>query len=195
MPQEHRPQRVDISRPSRKHELQAVDVGELEGGLLLIGCSGFRFSAHEEFAALGGQLLLEQTAGGAVRSRADGWATLEYAVGMVDVKNVAVCGHEDCRIVRDSLKVTEPARSDGVEGDLVSLRERFREGLLDLEDNKVRADRLSRLNVRFQVQRLIDTLRRRGSSDRESELSVHGWFWSRRQQQVLDLAVTRTMKG
>lgn len=165
----------------------------LDGGVLLIGCSGFRFSVRDQLGLPDNALFLHQTLANSIRSDSGWKATFEYAVAMNDLKNVVVCGHADCRVAQDSLKVAEKRKVQGAEQDLVTLREQFCEELAELRNNKVRADKLARLNVRLQVRYLIDVIERGELSGYNSELEFHGWYWSREESQFMDLKVSRTM--
>lgn len=185
---------ISYSNNSKEKALPEVDPSDFPGGVLFVGCSGFRFSVRGRFGMPEGSFFTHRTLANSVTTGSNWKATFEYAVGMNDVRDVVVCGHEDCRPIQDSLKVTEEGRTEGPETDLVRLRERFREDLREFNDNKVRADKLARLNVRFQVHHLLDRIERGDFPDYGSQLRVHGWYWSRCNSQLMDLKVSRAME-
>ncbi|MFB6347032.1 MAG: carbonic anhydrase [bacterium] len=181
-----------------------VDFGEetlqprdrsFESGVLLIGCSGMRASLEEELSVLSDQYTVYQCLANTITTSSSGWrSSLNYAIDGQGYENIVICGHEDCNFIQDTLKVTEEGNFDGPEQSLIRLRETFRQELLDLSNNKLRADRLAKLNVLYQVQHLTERIEKVGLGVSGSELSVHGWFWSSTQDNFLDLNVTRRVE-
>lgn len=194
MTQQNPIDRIVFSNGTKDDALPVVDSADMSGGVLFIGCPGFRFSVRDQLEVPRETFFLHQTLANSVKSSSEWKATFEYAVGMNGVETIVVCGHEDCLVIQDSLKVTEREGTNGSEKELVDLRERFRDELLDLDDNKSRADKLSRLNVRYQVHHLTELIERGEFSDYGLDLEVHGWYWSREESQFVDLKVSRQLK-
>lgn len=161
--------------------------GQFSNGLLLIGCSGFRFTVRGNVPVPEESFFVYQSLANSVRSSTNWKSNFQYAVEVNGVRDVVVCGHEDCRIAQDSLKIDEQQELEDPQATLVQLREFFRDELLKLKNNKVRADQLTKLNVQFQTRYLERAIEQDDSFNAGSDVDVHGWFWSRNQEQFLDV--------
>ncbi len=124
---------------------------------LWIGCSDSRVPAETVTGALPGEMFVHRNIGNQV------WATdlnfvsvLEYAVDVLKVENVIVCGHTNCGAIKAAYTGGAPSVIEHWLSDVrVIIRERHHE-LHALPDDAARLDRLSHLNV---MRQLVDLSR------------------------------------
>lgn len=145
--------------------------------VLWIGCSDSRVPAETITHCAPGELFVHRNIANLFHPDDDNAASvLEYAVRVLAVDHVIVCGHYGCGGVRASL-LPPPAELPHVArriAPLCSLARRHRHELDGLDDAAA-ADRLAELNVLEQVRLL------RASPivlERERPPLVHGWIFS-----------------
>jgi carbonic anhydrase len=106
-------------------------------------------------------------------------ATLQYAVEVLGVTDIVVCGHQECGGVRAALTGQAPSSVDGWLNPL-RLLARVHSAELEALPESERLDRLVHLNVREQV----DTLSRhpvvKAAWAAGRPLVVHGWVYTLR---------------
>ncbi|VWC16494.1 carbonic anhydrase [Burkholderia lata] len=145
--------------------------------VLWIGCSDSRVPAETITHSAPGDLFVHRNIANLFHPDDDNSASvLEYAVRVLEVEHVIVCGHYGCGGVRASL-LPPPSDLPRVMrriAPLCALASRHRDVLAGLDDTAA-ADRLAELNVLEQVRQL------RASPivhDRERPPIVHGWIFS-----------------
>ncbi|HDR9504990.1 carbonic anhydrase [Burkholderia cepacia] len=145
--------------------------------VLWIGCSDSRVPAEAITHSAPGDLFVHRNIANLFQPDDDNSASvLEYAVRVLNVDHVIVCGHYGCGGVRASL-LPPPADLPHVSrriAPLCALARRHRDTLADL-DGVAAADRLAELNVLEQVRLLRESPIVR---DRERPPLVHGWIFS-----------------
>ncbi|AOJ63327.1 carbonic anhydrase [Burkholderia ubonensis] len=145
--------------------------------VLWIGCSDSRVPAETITHCAPGDLFVHRNIANLFQPDDDNSASvLEYAVRVLEVDHVIVCGHYGCGGVRASL-LPPPADLPHVArriAPLCALAHRHRGALAGLDDTSA-ADRLAELNVLEQVRLLRASPIVR---DREPPPLVHGWIFS-----------------
>ncbi|AYY97842.1 carbonic anhydrase [Burkholderia multivorans] len=145
--------------------------------VLWIGCSDSRVPAETITHCVPGELFVHRNIANLFHPDDDNAASvLEYAVRVLAVDHVIVCGHYGCGGVRASL-LPPPADLPHVArriAPLCSLARRHRHEL-DRLDDAAAADRLAELNVLEQVRLLRASPIVR---ERERPPLVHGWIFS-----------------
>ncbi|KVX90831.1 carbonic anhydrase [Burkholderia ubonensis] len=145
--------------------------------VLWIGCSDSRVPAEAITHSAPGDLFVHRNIANLFQPNDDNCASvLEYAVRVLNVDHVIVCGHYGCGGVRASL-LPPPADLPHVSrriAPLCALAHRHRGALAGLDDTAA-ADRLAELNVLEQVRLLRASPIVR---DRERPPLVHGWIFS-----------------
>ncbi|MBU9521647.1 carbonic anhydrase [Burkholderia multivorans] len=145
--------------------------------VLWIGCSDSRVPAETITHCAPGELFVHRNIANLFHPDDDNAASvLEYAVRVLAVDHVIVCGHYGCGGVRASL-LPPPAELPHVArriAPLCSLARRHRHELDGLDDAAA-ADRLAELNVLEQVRLLRASPIVR---ERERPPLVHGWIFS-----------------
>lgn len=144
---------------------------------LFIGCSDSRVPANVITGTTGGEMFVHRNvANQAIPSDLNMLAVLQYAVEVLKVPHVVVCGHYGCGGVRAALELPT-GHHDLVDqwlGHIRQLRHRNHDELAPL-DTEAQARRLVELNVVEQVENLemtsvIQAARQRGQP-------VHLWGW------------------
>ncbi|AOI71032.1 carbonic anhydrase [Burkholderia ubonensis] len=145
--------------------------------VLWIGCSDSRVPAETITHCAPGDLFVHRNIANLFQPDDDNSASvLEYAVRVLEVDHVIVCGHYGCGGVRASL-LPPPADLPHVArriAPLCALAQRHRGALAGLDDTAA-ADRLAELNVLEQVRELRASPIVR---NRERPPLVHGWIFS-----------------
>ena len=144
---------------------------------LWIGCSDSRVSPEQKTQSLPGRMFIHRNIANLVHDDdLNLLSTLQFAVDVLEVPNIVICGHHGCQGIKAVLEggVTGP-----VDRWLDNAREvaRTHADELDSVPEASRLDRLAEINVRDQLIKLArtDTVRAAFASDRE--LTLHGWIY------------------
>jgi len=159
-------------------------------GYLWIGCSDSRVPANEIVGLLPGELFVHRNvANVVVHTDLNCLSVLQYAVDVLKVAHVIVCGHYGCGGVKAAL--------DGVKLGLIDnwLRHvqdvaRVHAEKLDGLDGSMREDRLCELNVIDQARHVCETTVVQDAWGRGQRLDVHGWIYGLRDGHLRDLGFT-----
>jgi carbonic anhydrase len=158
---------------------------------LWIGCSDSRVPANDIVGLLPGELFVHRNiANLVVHTDLNCLSVMEFAVDLLKVKHIIVCGHYGCSGVRAALKRERLGLSDNWLRHVEDVREKHR-AALDAEKQENRAaDRLCELNVIEQVANVCQTTIARDAWERGQELTVHGWIYAIKDGLLRDLGVT-----
>lgn len=145
---------------------------------LWIGCADSRVPAEEITGTQPGQLFVHRNvANMVVHTDFNMLSVLQYAVQVLKVKHVIVCGHYNCGGVQNALG----HKSLGLINKwLLHIKDvyRFHERELKvIDDPRERFDRLVELNVIEQVRNLADTSIVQQSWHEEGSPVLHGWVY------------------
>eukprot|EP01092_Planopodium_desertum_P011602 TRINITY_DN5308_c0_g1_i1.p1 TRINITY_DN5308_c0_g1~~TRINITY_DN5308_c0_g1_i1.p1 ORF type:complete len:137 (+),score=0.83 TRINITY_DN5308_c0_g1_i1:31-441(+) len=123
-------------------------------------------------------------------------SVLQYAVDVLEVKHVIVCGHYGCGAVRAAMTNESYGLVDKWLRNVKDVY-RLHAGELDTwyPDHEKRLNRLIELNVREQVLNLSRTSIVQKAWQREALLHLHGWVYSLKDGKITDLGITITQKG
>jgi len=159
---------------------------------LWIGCSDSRVPANEIVDLLPGELFVHRNvANVVVHTDLNCLSVMQFAIDMLKVGHVIVCGHYGCSGVQAALRGDRLGLSDNWLRHIQDVRDKHRAHLSQLSD-AARAERLCELNVIEQVRHVCETTIVRDAWDRRQELSVHGWVYGLHDGLLRDLGVTVT---
>lgn len=162
---------------------------------LWVGCSDSRVPANDIVGMLPGELFVHRNvANMVVHTDLNLLSVLQYAVDVLQVKHVIVCGHYGCGGVRAALHNDKHGIIDNWLLEIKDLAFQKREELNAIEDVDARVNRLCELNVMRQVRNLAHTTIVQDCWDRGQKLSVHGWIYGLDNGLVNDLQVTVSSK-
>lgn len=160
---------------------------------LWIGCSDSRVPANEIVGLLPGDLFVHRNVANlVVHSDMNCLSVLQYAVDVLKVKHVIVCGHYGCGGVRAALEGTANGLIDNWLQHIGDIAVRHRKELRNLEAFNNRLDRLTELNVAEQVINVGSTTIIQDAWKRGQDVSIHGWIYGISDGLLRDLEVSAT---
>lgn len=156
---------------------------------LWIGCSDSRVPANEVTNTKSGEMFVHRNiANMVVHTDLNLLSVLEYAVNVLEVKHVIVCGHYGCGGVRASMGNSMFGYVDNWLRNIKDVYHKYESELEAIEDLDKRADRLTELNVIEQVRNLAKTtIVQKAWSKRP--LHLHGWVYGINSGLITDLSV------
>jgi len=158
--------------------------------LLWIGCSDSRVPANEVIGAVPGEVFVHRNiANMVVHSDMNMLSVLDYAVNVLKVKHVIVCGHYGCGGVKAAMGNDSIGIIDNWIRhikDSYRLNHQFLDSIID---EKQRFDAFVELNVKEQVTDLAKTSIVQNAWDKGQELVLHGWVYGLDTGIVKDLGV------
>lgn len=157
---------------------------------LWIGCSDSRVPANQLTGLLPGDVFVHRNVANLVmHTDFNCLSVVQYAVEVLKVKHIIICGHYGCGGVRAAMGDAELGLIDNWLASLKDLYQRYRKDLLSVEDNQLREDALCELNVVEQVANLCRTTIVQHAWERGQTLSVHGWVYGIQDGRLHDLDV------
>ncbi len=158
---------------------------------LWIGCSDSRVPANQIVGLLPGELFVHRNiANLVVHTDLNCLSVMQFAVEVLKVRHVIVCGHYGCGGVGAALRGERVGLSDNWLRHVQDVREKHQARLAALADPAAAHDRLCELNVIEQVANVCSTTIARDAWECGQQLSVHGWIYSLRDGLLRDLNVT-----
>ena len=142
-----------------------------------IGCSDSRVPANQITGLPPGEVFVHRNVANVVQETDfNVLAVLQYAVDVLKVSNVIVCGHYGCGGVQAALENFRHGIIDNWLAPIRSLTRVHKEELESLRDNQ-RLDRLCELNVLSQARHVARTTIVEDAWERGQELSIHSWIY------------------
>ena len=158
--------------------------------LLWIGCADSRVPANQIIGAEPGEVFVHRNiANMVVHTDMNMLSVLDYAVNVLKVKHVIVCGHYGCGGVKASMSNASFGVIDNWIRHIKDVY-RFHKNELDsIEDEDQRFDRFVELNVVEQVYDLAKTSIVQNAWKSGQDLTVHGWVYDIADGIIKDLEV------
>lgn len=142
-----------------------------------IGCADSRVPANELIGLLPGEVFVHRNVANIiVHSDLNCLSTLQFAVDLLKVKHIIVCGHYGCAGVKAAMNDTRVGLADNWLRHIHDLR-RIHGAWLDQFDPEVRTDKLCELNVVEQVVNATQSTVVQDAWARGQQLTVHGWVY------------------
>jgi carbonic anhydrase len=158
--------------------------------LLWIGCSDSRVPANEIIGAKPGEVFVHRNiANMVIHSDMNMLSVLDYAVNVLKVKHVIVCGHYGCGGVKAAMGNQSIGLIDNWIRHIKDVY-RLHEHYLDtIEDEEERFNKFVEVNAQEQVFDLAKTSIVQNAWRNGQELSLHGWTYGLNSGYVTDLGV------
>ena len=158
--------------------------------LLWIGCSDSRVPANEIVGAKPGDVFVHRNiANMVVHSDMNMLSVLDYAVNVLKVRHVIVCGHYGCGGVKAAMGNSSIGIIDNWIRHIKDVY-RFHQKELDaIENEKERFNKFVEINVKEQVLDLAKTSIVQNAWNNGQELTLHGWVYGLNDGYVTDLGV------
>jgi carbonic anhydrase len=158
---------------------------------LWIGCSDSRVPANQIVNLLPGELFVHRNiANVVVHSDLNCLSVLQFAIDVLGVKHVIVCGHYGCSGVHAALIDRRVGLADNWLRHVQDVRQKHERYLGDVLPERERADRLCELNVVEQVSNICQTTIVQDAWERGQSLSIHGLIYGLKDGLLRDLGVT-----
>jgi carbonic anhydrase len=158
---------------------------------LWIGCSDSRVPANQIVGLLPGELFVHRNiANLVVHTDLNCLSVMQFAVDVLKVRHIIVCGHYGCSGVHAALRGDRLGLSDNWLRHLQDVRDKHTNYLKQLSDDSACHDTLCELNVIEQVANVCATTIVQDAWERSQELTVHGWIYGLQNGLLRDLQFT-----
>ncbi|MCW8814722.1 MAG: carbonate dehydratase [Chlorobium sp.] len=160
---------------------------------LWIGCSDSRVPSNQIVGLLPGEIFVHRNiANVVVPSDLNCLSVIQYAVEVLKIKHIIVCGHYGCGGVKAAMDNDEHGLIDNWLHHIRDVYRTHSEEVDALQDNTLKINKMCELNVIEQVANVCNTTIVRSAWKAGQELSVHGWIYSIENGILQDLNVCVT---
>jgi carbonic anhydrase len=157
---------------------------------LWIGCSDSRVPANQITGLMPGEVFVHRNIANVVLpTDLNCMSVIDYAVSVLSVKHIIVCGHYGCGGVNAAIS---GGTTGAVDHWLSGIRELWEAHKTDLEklDEAEASTRLCELNVQQQVGSLARVTAIRNAWERGQTLQLHGWIYGIQDGLLRDLGAS-----
>ena len=159
--------------------------------LLWIGCSDSRVPANEITNTRPGEVFVHRNiANMVVHADMNMLSVLDFAVQILKVKHVIVCGHYGCGGIQAAMSNKQYGLIDNWLRNIKDIYRLHQSELDKIQDPNLKANRLTELNVIEQVFNLCKTSTIQNAWQERSQPHIHGWVYDVRNGIIKDLEVT-----
>lgn len=146
--------------------------------LLWIGCADSRVPANQIIGAQPGEVFVHRNiANMVIHSDMNMLSVLDYAVNVLKVEHVIVCGHYGCGGIKAAMTNNSIGLIDNWIRHIKNIYRLHKKELDAIEDEDKRFDRFVELNVVEQVFDLAKTSIVQGAWKNDQKLHLHGWAY------------------
>jgi carbonic anhydrase len=158
---------------------------------LWIGCSDSRVPATQLAGMMPGEMFVHRNvANVVVHTDFNCLSVMQYAVDVLKVDHIIICGHHGCGGVKAAMDNVQFGLIDNWLRHVQDVLHENEELLAKIDDEDERLDRLCELNVISQVKNVGRTTIVQGAWQRGQELVVHGWIYGLQNGLLRDLEVS-----
>ena len=155
---------------------------------LWIGCSDSRVPANQITNLRPGELFVHRNiANMVVHTDLNCLSVIQYAVEVLKIKHIIICGHYGCGGIKAAMENHEHGLIDNWLRHIKDVV-RFNEDALASVPEKERFNLLCELNVVEQVKNVCDTTIVTDAWRNNVELSVHGWIYNMKNGKLKSLS-------
>jgi carbonic anhydrase len=160
---------------------------------LWIGCSDSRVPANQITGLTPGEVFVHRNiANVVVHTDLNCLSVIQFAVDLIKVRHIIVCGHYGCSGVHAALNRRKVGLADNWLRHVQDVAERHGAYLGTVVGEERRYDTLCELNVIEQVKNVCHTTAVQDAWANGQALSVHGWVYGVHDGRLRDLAATVT---
>lgn len=146
---------------------------------LWVGCSDSRVPANQIIGLLPGEVFVHRNiANVVVHTDLNCLSVAQFAVDVLKVKHIIVCGHYGCGGVKAAMDDARFGLIDNWLRHIQDMMRRYTDELESINDETTRLDKLCELNVIEQVVNAGETTVVRNAWERGQDVTVHGWIYS-----------------
>lgn len=155
---------------------------------LWIGCSDSRVPANEIVGLEPGELFVHRNvANVVVHTDLNCLSVVQYAVDVLQVEHIIICGHYGCGGVLAAWRARPLGLIDNWLRHVQDVADRHKALLASVENEEAKVDRLCALNVLEQAVHVCRTTVVQDAWSRGQRLTVHGWIYGLRDGLLRDL--------
>ena len=160
---------------------------------LWIGCSDSRITPSTSIGLLPGEMFVHRNVANLVNhTDMNCLSVMQFAVEVLKVKHIIVCGHYGCGGVKAAFDDERLGLIDNWLRHIQDIMHKYRGALDQLRDYDARLDKLCEINVIEQVVSVGETTIVQDAWDRGQQLEVHGWIYTIADGIYRDLKVSVT---
>lgn len=157
---------------------------------LWIGCSDSRVPANEIINLPPGEVFVHRNiANVVVHTDLNCLSVMQFAIDVLKVRHVIVCGHYGCSGVRAALRCDRIGLADNWLRHVQDVGDKHRNCVHAIRGEQARTNRLCELNVVEQVANVCQTTIVRDAWDRGQKLTVHSWIYGLKDGLLRDLGM------
>ncbi|MDQ2745817.1 MAG: carbonate dehydratase [Acidobacteriota bacterium] len=157
---------------------------------LWIGCSDSRIPANAALGLMPGELFVHRNiANLVIHSDLNCLSVIQFAVEVLKVKHIIVCGHYNCGGVKAALENVELGLIDNWLRHIQDIAQVHEDFLNRIDNFDARLNKLCELNVIEQVLNAAETTFIRRAWRKGQEIAIHGWIYDLRDGLIQDLEV------
>jgi carbonic anhydrase len=146
---------------------------------LWIGCSDSRVPANQIIGELPGTVFVHRNiANIVVHTDLNCLSVIQYAVEILKIKHIIVCGHYGCGGIKAAMENKDHGLIDNWLRHIKDVHRYYSNEIEKLETDTEKSNLLCELNVREQVANVCHTTIVQNAWKNGQELSVHGWIYN-----------------
>ncbi|HEY4424667.1 MAG TPA: carbonate dehydratase [Pyrinomonadaceae bacterium] len=158
---------------------------------LWIGCADSRVPSTQLAGMKPGDMFVHRNVANlVVHTDFNCLSVMQYAVDVLKVEHIIVCGHDGCGGVKAAMGNLQFGLIDNWLRHVQDVYHEHEDELAKISDENERVDRLCELNVIEQVRNVGRTTIVQSAWQRGQELVVHGWIYGLQDGLLRDLGVT-----
>jgi carbonic anhydrase len=180
-------ERMKNSEPDFFEKLAGLQTPEF----LWIGCSDSRITPATSIGMLPGEMFVHRNiANLVIHTDMNCLSVIQFAVDVLKVKHIIVCGHYGCGGVMAAFQNTRLGLIDNWLRHIQDLVHKYESVLAEAETDEERLDKLCEINVIEQVVSVGETTIVQDAWRRGQEVRIHGWIYYITDGIYRDLRVT-----
>lgn len=158
---------------------------------LWIGCSDSRVPANQITGLMPGEVFVHRNiANVVVHTDLNCLSVMQFAIDVLKVKHIIVCGHYGCSGVRATVRCDRIGLADNWLRHVQDVSEKHKACVHAVSGVQLRTNRLCELNVIEQVVNVCQTTIVRDAWDRGQPLTVHSWIYGLKDGLVRNLGMS-----
>ncbi len=158
---------------------------------LWIGCADSRVPANQIIGLLPGEVFVHRNiANVVIHTDFNCLSVIEFAVAVLKVKHIIVCGHYGCGGVKAASQNHHLGLIDNWLRHIRDVRQKHDAVLRIIGDDDERLDRLCELNVVEQAHNVCHTTVVQEAWENGQDLAIHGWIYRIQDGLIRDMNVT-----
>ena len=157
---------------------------------LWIGCSDSRVPANEIVGLLPGELFVHRNVANlVVENDLNCLSAIQFAVDVLKVNHIIVCGHYGCGGVKAVLDNIKLGLTDDWLQNLKMIKDKYLIEINSEKNQNIQFNKFCQLNVVEQVFNVCNTESVKSAWKRNQSLSIHGWIYDIKDGLLQDLNV------